>query len=143
MGELEKLVASTRAAIEEALPAPADFRPGKVSMWIKLVKLGEMEGARVELNEGPTQKVIVTAGSYQELLQAVAENLVLAVFGAEVSLVKALPNLIVKLFDRKRTVAVAGGPPLDQAGQLYLKATVYRWEPSLWEQLFPGKRDEE
>ena len=108
MGELEKLVTKVQAAILEALPEPGSFRPGKVSMWVKLVKLGDMDGSQVEITQGSTHKVIVTAGSWQELLQAVAENLVLAVYGAEISLVKELPNLIVKLFDRKRTVPIVG-----------------------------------
>lgn len=141
MEELERLVTQTAEAIESALPESADFRPGRVSIWIKLVRPGLMDGAAVEMTEGPTQKVLMTAGSYQELLRTIAENLVLTVYGAEVSLVRELPNLIIKLFDRKATVAVAGAPPVGTPGQLYLKATVYRWEPSLWERLFPSRAE--
>lgn len=133
--ELAELLAQTQAAILGKINLP-DFQPCKVSMWLKFVRIEESDGAKVEQNAGPVQKLVFTAGSPEELVHQVTENMLLTVYGAEVQIVKDLPNLIVKLFDKKAYVPVAGAPPLDQPGQIYLKATVYRFEPSLWDQLF-------
>lgn len=138
MQELEKLVAQTDRSIREHIEQ-GDFHPGKVSVWIKLVKLVAVDHTHLEETVGGVHRVILTAGSFPELVRAVAENLVLTVYGGEVQIVKEMPNLIIRMFDRKAYVPTPGAPPLDQAGQVFLKATVYRWEPSLWDQLF--KRD--
>lgn len=136
MGELEKLVASVEAAIRAGTEKP-DFAHGKVSLWVKLVRL-DSQGH--EETVGPPHKVMLTATSYDDLVRQLAENLVVATFGGDVQLVTAMPNLILKLFEKKTFVPVAGAPPVDQAGQLFLKGTVYRSEPSLWDQWF-GKKN--
>lgn len=135
MGELESLVAGVEAAIRRGTEQP-DFQHGKVSLWMKLVRL-DSEGR--EETVGPVHKVLLTASSYDDLLRQVAENLVVATFGGDVQLVEAMPNLVLKLFEQKAYVAVPGAPPIDQAGQLLLKGTVYRSEPSLWDSWFKKK----
>lgn len=135
MGELEKLAATVEAAIKGRI-RPTEFRPGKVSVWIKMVKLVGNQ----EETAGHVHKVLLTAAHDEDLIRQLAENLVVATFGADVPLVESMPNLIVKLFDTKAYVAIPGAPPIDQAGQLFLKATVYPFEPSLWDQLF-GKKE--
>jgi hypothetical protein len=132
---LEALLARTERAIAEQVTL-SDFEPCKVSMWLKFVKLQPVDGTNMEVNITPVQKVIFTASSFAELVQEVAENMVLAVYGADAPPVKELPNLIVKLFDQKARIATPGAPPLEEEGQIFLKATVYRYEPSLWERLF-------
>lgn len=135
MGELEKLAARTAQAILKHVEPP-EFHPCKVSIWIKLVKLVHVDGAQMEETVGSVHKLMLMSNSYADLVRELADNMVLAAFGGDVQLVKEIPNLIVKLFDHKAYVPMPGAPPLDQPGQLYLKATVYRWEPSLWDQLF-------
>ncbi|HYF78416.1 MAG TPA: hypothetical protein VD973_14865 [Symbiobacteriaceae bacterium] len=138
MGELEQLVAKVESALQAHLKTP-DWKHGKVSVWMKLVRpMGQSQEETV----GDVHKVLLTATSYDDLLSQVAENLVVAAFGGDVQLVDSMPNVIVKLFDKKAYVAVPGAPPLDQAGQIFLKATVYKWEPSLWDQIFGGKKKE-
>ena len=133
MGELESLVATVEAAIQ-AHVEPPDFGHGKVSVWIKLVRLARAPDP--EETVGHVHKVLLTVKSLDDLIQQVAENLVVAVFGGDVQLVAAMPNLIIKLFESKAYVPLPGAPPIDQSGQVFLKATVYRWEPSLWDQIF-------
>lgn len=135
MGELEKLVSRVNQAILERVRLD-EFHPGKVSVWIKLVKPVFQDGVHMEETVGNVHKVMFVANSLEELVREVADNMVLAAFGGDVQLVKDLPNVIVKLFEHKLYVPLPGAPPIDQAGQLFLKATVYRWEPSLWDQLF-------
>jgi hypothetical protein len=140
MGELEQLVRTTAHAIREQV-RPAEFHACKVSLWIKLVRPAMADGAHIEETVGNVHKVILHVNSLDDLTKEVAENMVLAAFGGDVQLVKEMPNLIVKLFDHKAYVQIPGAPPLDQTGQVFLKATVYRWEPSLWDQLFGSKKD--
>ncbi|HWI60270.1 MAG TPA: hypothetical protein VNT75_00385 [Symbiobacteriaceae bacterium] len=123
------------AAIRAKAEKP-DFAHGKVSLWVKLVRL-DAQGHEEPV--GPLHKVMLTATSYDDLIRQLAENLVVATFGGDVQLVDAMPNLILKLFETKRYVAIPGAPPIDQAGQLFLKGTIYRSEPSLWDQWF-GKK---
>lgn len=140
MGELEKLA----ARIEEAIRArfePMDVHAGKVSVWIKLVRLNRVEGTQVEETVGNVHKITFLITCLQDLVRELSDNLVLAVYGGDVQVVQSMPNLIVKLFDHKQVVAIPGAPPLDQPGQIYLKATVYKWEPSLLDQLFGKKED--
>lgn len=139
--ELEQLLSQVAEAIRSKIDLP-EFHAGKFSMWLKFVRpVITEDGTRMEESVGGLQKLVFTAGSFDELLLHVAENAVLAVYGAELPVVKELPNLIVKLIDRKSFVPVPGGPPVDQAGQVFLKATVYRYEPSLWEQIFGRKQE--
>jgi len=121
-------------AIRRRLTLP-DFRPGKVSVWIKLIRYSQLDGGLVEETVGNIHKLMLAVNSSDELMQELSANMVVSVYGGEMQLVKEMPNLIVKLFDRKAYVEMPGAPPVDQAGQLVLKATVYRWEPSLWDQL--------
>lgn len=141
MAELEQLVAQTVAAIRAQFERD-EFHPGKVSVWIKLIRQVPMEQTFIEETVGSVHKVMLPAGSFSELLGALAENLVVAVYGDEVQIVREMPNLIIKLFERKAVVRVPGAPPIDQSGQIFLKATVYRWEPSLWDQLFHREQSE-
>lgn len=136
MGELEKLVSKTEQAILAVLKPPTEFSPCKVSVWIKLVKPARVDGVQMEETVGNVHKVMLEVNSVDELVREVADNVVVAVFGGDVPLVRQMPNLIVKVFDSKAYVPMEGAPPLDAAGQMFLKATVYRWEPSLWDQLF-------
>lgn len=135
---LEELLGQVTKAILSRVDLPT-FHPGEVSCWIKFVKLVGTNGAKVEESVGGVQKLIFDAGSVAELVHEVAENALLTVYGAETPIVTDMPNLIVKLFDKKVFVPMAGAPPLDQLGQIYLKVTVYRYDPGLWEQLFPRK----
>lgn len=138
MEELQRLVAQVEQAIR-AHAQPPERGHGKASVWIKLVK--PAKAPEPEETVGQVHKVMLTFTSYDDLIQEIAENLVVAVFGGDVQLVPALPNLIIKLFEHKFYVPVPGAPPIDQSGQVFLKATVYHWEPSLWDQIF-GKKDE-
>jgi hypothetical protein len=138
MGELENLVKRVALAIRERINPP-DFHPCKVSVWIKLVRLVTVDGTHMEETVGNVHKVLFDVISPDELIAEVADNLVLAAFGGDVQIFKEMPNLIVKLFESKAYIALPGAPPIDQAGQVFLKATVYRWEPSLWDQLFKRK----
>jgi hypothetical protein len=133
--ELEQLLIRTETAINQAIPDP-DFTHGKVSMFIKFVRMVDSDGSQMEESLGHVNKQVLTVSSYDELLRHVAENMMLAVYGAEVQLVKDMPNLIVRLFDQKAMIQTPGAPALDAPGQIYLKATVYRYEPSLWDSLF-------
>ncbi|HYF95738.1 MAG TPA: hypothetical protein VD969_26275 [Symbiobacteriaceae bacterium] len=138
MGELERLVATVEAAIRSHVEPP-DFGHGKVSVWIKLVRPAKAPDP--EETVGQVHKVLLTVSSFDDLVEQVAENLVVAIFGGDVQVVSSMPNLIVKLMEKKAYVPLPGAPPIDQSGQVFLKATVYRWEPSLWDQIF-GKKDE-
>ncbi|HLN62685.1 MAG TPA: hypothetical protein VK464_14155 [Symbiobacteriaceae bacterium] len=135
MAELEQLVGLVERTIHQHL-RPSEFHPCKVSVWIKLVRPAKLDGVQVEETVGDVHKVVFQANSSAELVREIADNLVLAVFGGDVQIVQDVPNLIVKLFDQKTVVPMPGAPPLDQAGQTWLKATVYRFEPSLWDHLF-------
>lgn len=133
--ELEQMLIRTETAISQAIARP-DFTHGKVSMFIKFVRFVDSDGSQMEEAIGHVLKQVLTVTSYEELLRHVSENMMLAVYGAEVQLVKEMPNLIVRLFDQKAMVPTPGAPALDAPGQIYLKATVYRYEPSLWDSLF-------
>lgn len=100
------------------------------------MKLGRLEGSQIEEPVGNVHKLVLQVNSLDELVGELADNMVVAVYGGDIQLVKEMPNLIIKLFDQKVWIPMTGAPPIDQAGQIYLKATVYRWEPSLWDQLF-------
>lgn len=139
---LEKLVQELTTALHSHFPAHEGFSPGRYSLWLRLVKPSVIDGSIVDHPIGAAQKLVMTFRSRDELLEAIAENALVTVYGAEVALVKEMPNLIVKLLDRKARVPVSGAPPLDAPNQPFLKVTVYRFEPSLWERL-TGKTGEE
>lgn len=139
---LEKLVQALTTALHSHLPERGSFSPGRYSLWLRLVKQGELDGSLVDQPIGPASKLAITVKSRDELIEAIAENALVTIYGAEVPLVKEMPNLIVKLLEQKAKVPVSGAPPLDAEGQPFLKVTVYRFEPSLWERLM-GKTGEE
>jgi len=132
--EVEQLLVRTERAISQMIARP-DFTHGKISMFIKFVRFVDSDGSQMEEAVGHVNKQVLTVSSYNELLRLVAENMMLAVYGAEVQLVKEMPNLIVRLFDQRAIIPTPGAPPLDAPGQIYLKATVYRYTPSLWDSL--------
>jgi|GEM_PF-1932716 len=112
-----------------------DVRPGKHEIWLTFIRrIGPSEERVV-----PGQKRVLSVSTGRELLYAVAREVVLTVFGDVVQVVKDLPNLKVRLLDRRADVHLPGAPPLDQAGQIWLKVTVRRYEPGLLERLF-GER---
>lgn len=88
MAELEQLVAQTVAAIRAQFERD-EFHPGKVSVWIKLIRQAPMEQTFIEETVGSVHKVMLPAGSFSELLGALAENLVVAVYGANSHLRRA------------------------------------------------------
>jgi hypothetical protein len=133
---LEKLVQDLTTALHSHLPEPETVLPGRYSLWLRLVKPGLLDGAHVDQPIGPAQKLMITIKSRDELIEAIAENALVTIYGAEVPLVDRMPNLIVKLLVRKAKVKVEGAPPLDAADQPFLKVTVYRFEPSLWDRFF-------
>lgn len=135
---LEQAAEEIARELQRRIELP-NFRPGKVSLWLKLVKLVPDDGATIEQTVGTVGRQIFLAASPAELMRDVATNVLLFVFGAELPLVNDLPNLIVKLYDKKVWIQVQGGPPLDQAGQIFVKATVYEYHPGLWEQLFGSR----
>lgn len=140
--ELERLVQDLTTALHSHFPEQAPFSPGRYSLWLRLVKPGLLDGSVVDVAMGPPSKLALTVKSQDELLAAIAENALVTVYGAEIPLVKEMPNLIVKLLERKQRIAVTGAPPLDVADQPFLKVTVYRFEPSLWDRLM-GRTGEE
>lgn len=145
---LEKLVQELTTALHSHFPATEPlvpergFSPGRYSLWLRLVKPGELDGSIVDQPIGPASKLALTVKSRDELIEAIAENALVTIYGAEVPLVKEMPNLIVKLLEKKRRLQVPGAPPLDAKDQPFLKVTVYRFEPSLWDRLM-GKTGEE
>lgn len=140
--ELERLVQELTTALHSHFPQTAGFSPGRYSVWLRLVKPGLLDGSIVDQPIGPASKLALTVRSRNELIEAVAENALVTIYGAELPLVQSMPNLIVKLEGRKVRIHVDGAPPLTAADQPFLKVTVYRFEPSLWERL-TGKSAEE
>jgi hypothetical protein len=137
--ELEALLTQTEQGIHGQIDLP-EYRAGKISMWVKFVRMEQVDGTWIEQTVGPVHKLIFLAGSYGELVHQVAENVVLAVYGAEVPIVQAIPNLIVRFFTHKARVPMPGAPPLEEPGQIFAKVTVYEYAPDLWEQMFGKKR---
>lgn len=139
--ELEMMALRIHRQMQESIELP-NFRPGKVSLWLKYVRMKRDDGSIIEETSGSVQKQVFVAASADELMRSVAENILLFVYGAELSPVQELPNLILKLFDRKVRLHTPGAPDLGQPDQLFLKATVYEYHPGLWEQLFPRRGGE-
>src|SRR5690606_13572922 len=113
---------------------PVEFRPGRFSVWLRFVRSPE-PGAPPTEQVGEVQKRVDTAGSYNELIHLIAREIVLAVYGAEVQVVTEVPNLIITLLGHRHRVHMPGAPPLDEPDQIFLKVTVYRYQPSLLELL--------
>ncbi len=128
------MILQVAAAIRSRIPLP-EFHPGKLSVWLRFVRLAP--GGEVPI--GPAQKLITSARDEEEFFHTIAENVLLAVYGAEIPIVHEMPNLIIKLFDRKAPIQMDGAPPLEEPDQIHLKVTVYRYEPSLWQQIFGGR----
>ena len=132
--ELNLMIQTVAKAIAGRTDLP-DVRPGKHEIWLTFIRrIGPSEERVV-----PGQKRVLSVSTGRELLYAVAREVVLTVFGDVVQVVKDLPNLKVRLLDRRADVHLPGAPPLDQAGQIWLKVTVRRYEPGLLERLF-GER---
>lgn len=132
----EQLAQTVAQRLQAALPAPGVV-PGKVSVWLRFVRhVPQPAGAPAEETVGTTTRVFFTALAAAELYEQVAQNVLLKVYGEEIQTVTALPNLILRVEDRKVRVAMPGAPPLDQPGQIFLKVTVFAWRPGLWERLF-------
>lgn len=107
-------------------------RPGRHEIWLTFVRRTGLTEERVM----PGYKVVRSVVNGRELLDAVAEAIVLAVFGELAQVVDELPNLRLSLLDRRAQVRMPGAPPLDQDGQIWLRVTVRRNEPGLLERLF-------
>jgi len=119
------------AAIAAQIGEPV-IRPGKHELWLTYVRR-RPEGEERVL---PGRKLVLTAATGKELLYAVAREVVLTVFGDLVRVVDDLPNLTVWLLDRRGEVHLPGAPPPEAAEQIWLRVTVRRFEPGLWERLF-------
>lgn len=108
--------------------------PGKFDIWLQFVR--PEEGGDREIL--PAQKQRVEALSTKELLYAVALEVTLAVFGGENRVVRDLPNLAVRVLDRRAKIHLPGAPALEAPGQVILKVSVSRHQPGLWTRLFGG-----
>lgn len=114
-----------------------EVRPGKHEIWLTFIRrIGPSEERVV-----PGRKRVLSVTTGRELLYAVAREVVLTVFGDEAQVVTDLPNLKLRLLDHRADVHLPGAPPLDQAGQIWLKVSVRRYEPGLLERIF-GERTE-
>lgn len=112
-------------------------RPGRHEIWLTFVRRDGSTEERVM----PGRKVVRSVVTGHELVHAVAEAIVLTVFGELVQVVKELPNLRLRLLERRAQVHLPGAPPLEQDGQIWLKVTVRRSEPGLLERLFRLRAD--
>lgn len=135
--ELDRVVRTVATAMAVQLGVP-EVRPGKHEVWLTFVR---RNGITEELVM-PGHRVMVTAQTGPELLNAVARAVVLATFGAEIQVVRDLPNLSVRLLDRREVVHLPGAPPPENPDQIWLKVTVRRYEPGLLARLF-GERVED
>lgn len=134
--ELERLIRKVAAAIVTETGIPK-VRPGRHEIWLTFVRRDGSTEERVM----PGRKVVHSVVTGHELVHAVAEAIVLTVFGELVQVVKELPNLRLRLLERRAQVHLPGAPPLEQDGQIWLKVTVRRSEPGLLERLFRLRAD--
>lgn len=143
MLELEQMARTVAKRLHTALP-DAGFSPGRFSVWLRFVRYVPAEGGgQLEETVGVTSRLFLTALSTAELYEQMAQNVILKVYGEEIQTVKDLPNLVVRVDGRRAKLPMPGAPPLDQAGQILLKVTVFRYQPGLWEQLFGRGREGE
>lgn len=133
MEELNQMVQLVAKAIRERIDL-VGFQPSKYDLWLHFIRLED--GAEREVL--PATKRVEEATTESELLYKVAEQVVLAVFGSEITVVTELPNLMVRLLDHRATVHLPGAPALDQPDQIFLKVSLSRHEPGLWQRLFGG-----
>ncbi|MFZ5815576.1 MAG: hypothetical protein ACOY93_09790, partial [Bacillota bacterium] len=97
-GELDLMIQHAARALEAQIDWGAiDFHPGKFSIWLRFIRL--TEGGEQEVL--PAHKLVREAMTEKELRYLLAEQVVLTVFGSELTVVTDLPNLVVKLNDRK------------------------------------------
>ncbi|MBP2018573.1 hypothetical protein J2Z79_001988 [Symbiobacterium terraclitae] len=134
--ELNLMIRTVAKAIASRIDLP-EVRPGKHEIWLTFIRRTGPSDERVL----PGRKRVLSVTTGPELLYAVAREVVLTVFGDEVQVVKDLPNLKIRLLDHRADVHLPGAPPLDQAGQIWLRVTVRRYEPGLLERIF-GERTE-
>lgn len=135
MKELEQLVAQVEQAILAEVTGK-EFRPGRVSVWTKLVRPVVHDGIPGEETVGELHKHQFVARSFPELVRSLAEQIVLTIYGAEIQIVTEIPDMVLKLYGHKTRVKSPFTPARRQADPLYLKVTVYYAPPSLWENLF-------
>lgn len=129
--ELDLLIQVVAEAIDDQVGRP-ECRPGKYDLWLTYIKrVGSGESAVL-----PGRRSVIDASGPTDLLYEVSAAVVLSVFGDEVQVVDELPNLQVRLLDRKGTVRLPGAPDPQQDGQIWLKVAVNRHEPGLWKRLF-------
>lgn len=136
--ELNLLIQTVAQAITSEIELTS-CPSAKYEVWLRFVRLGP--GA--ERPVMPARKLLIEAQTPKELIYATATEVVLAVYGAEVTVVDHLPNLILRLLDKKGLVHLPGAPPLDEAEQIFLKVKVSRYQPGLWQQLFGGSGKDE
>lgn len=130
--ELAKAVAAKMAA---AVPVERGL-PGRFSVWLRFFRHQTgPDGVLMEETVGTTTRVFFTARNAPDLYEELAQNVVLKVYGEEVETTRTLPNLVLKIGLRKEKVALSGAPPLSQPDQVFLKVTVYEYQPSLWERV--------
>ena len=134
--ELEAVVRRVAAVIIAETGIPK-VRPGRHEVWLTFVRRSGTSEERLM----PGRKDVHSVMTGQELVHAVAESIVLTVFGAEIQLVDHLPNVRLRLLDRRAELHLPGAPPLDQDGQVWLRVTVRRSEPGLLERLFGVRAD--
>lgn len=122
-------------AVAKAIQAQVDlpgFQPHKYDIWLHFIR--EENGTEREVL--PAVRQVEEAMTEDELVYKVAEQVVLAVFGSEIPVVADLPNLILRLLGHRALVHLPGAPALEAPEQVFLKVTVSRHEPGLWERLF-------
>lgn len=107
-------------------------RPGRHEIWLTFVR----RSGRAEERVMPARRIEQSVMTGPELIDAVAESIVLSVFGDEVQVVPHVPNLHLRLLDRQATVHMPGAPPPDEDGQVWLRVAVRRSEPGLLERMF-------
>lgn len=138
---LEAKVQQVAAAIQGQIEPPY-LLPEKVSLWLRFFRKRPGQDPPEE-TLGPIEKYVVPVHSYFSLIESVAEAAVLAVYGAEHPVVDEMPNLVMKLFDRRALVPIPGAPAPSEPDQVYLKVTVYRYQPDLWQQVFGARSAKE
>lgn len=137
--ELERLTEEIKAKILHGVKVP-EFHPGEVSLWVRFVRFRPLDGAYVEENVAHPCKHDFHANTVEEVAAAAAEQIALAVYGAEAPVLHAMPNLVVRLFAHKAIIPWPGAAPLTEPGQIWLKATANTCDRSLWDQLFGHRK---
>lgn len=133
---LDQLIAHVKERLREA--APLTKVPHRVSLFLRPIR----KTPDGEESTGLLKRLLIRVTSAEELYEQVAENVLLYTLGDAETLFQDLPNVELRLLGERATVPLPGSPPLDRADQIWLKVTVYEYLPTLWEQMFPGKKAE-